>query len=233
MASYKRFEDIPVWNAAIALADAVFELTSHASFKYRGDLVNQIRRSALSVSNNIAEGYERGTTSDLINFLYIARGSCGETRSMTRFAERLAGMDVEKDGIEKVANMCEGVSRQLFGWIDALKNSSIKGERYLTDQSRTNFELEKAKEEFREKFGPRASDKAEAEGRRAEFFRDRTDALIAMKRLERETAAKVSEERCPTCGGKMVKRHDRAGRPFWGCARFPACKGTREWKSVN
>ena len=59
MASYKRFEEIPVWNLAIDLATAVFELTSHLAFKFRGDLVNQIRRSALSVSNNIAEGYER------------------------------------------------------------------------------------------------------------------------------------------------------------------------------
>ena len=134
MASYKRFEEIPVWNLAIDLATAVFELTSHLAFKFRGDLVNQIRRSALFVSNNIAEGYERGTTADLINFLYIARGSCGETRSMTRFAARLAGMEPERSGIENVAGLCEKVSRQLFGWIDALKNSSIKGERHLTDQ---------------------------------------------------------------------------------------------------
>jgi len=92
MASYKRFEELPAWQKAIELATKVFELTSHAAFKFRGDLVNQIRRAALSVSNNIAEGYERGTTADLIHFLYIARGSCGETRSMTRFAVQLGGM---------------------------------------------------------------------------------------------------------------------------------------------
>ena len=80
MASYKRFEEIPVWQRAIDLAAQVFDLTARPAFKFRGDLVNQIRRAALSVSNNIAEGFERGTTADLVKFLYIARGSCGETR---------------------------------------------------------------------------------------------------------------------------------------------------------
>ena len=73
MATYRQFEEIPVWQSAIELAAHVFDLTARPAFKYRGDLVNQIRRAALSVSNNIAEGYERGTTNDLIHFLYIAR----------------------------------------------------------------------------------------------------------------------------------------------------------------
>ena len=231
MASYKRFEEIPVWNLAIDLATAVFELTSHPAFKYRGDLVNQIRRSALSVSNNIAEGYERGTTADLVNFLYIARGSCGETRSMTRFAARLAGMEPERSGIEDVAGLCENVSRQLFGWIDALKNTSIKGERHLTDQTRTDFALAKAKEEFRERFGPQAANQAEAEGRSAEFAKARFEAQMAIEDIKRGSTAKTSREKCPICGGAMVKRHDRAGHPFWGCASFPSCKGTRNWVS--
>ena len=59
MASYKRFEEIPVWNLAIDLASAVFELTSHSAFKYRGDLVNQIRRSALSVSKSPGRRLQR------------------------------------------------------------------------------------------------------------------------------------------------------------------------------
>jgi four helix bundle protein len=58
-------------------------------FSQSGDLKNQIRRAALSVSNKIAEGFERGTTSELLMFVYIARGSAGEVRSMLRFCERL------------------------------------------------------------------------------------------------------------------------------------------------
>ena len=231
MASYKRFEEVPVWQAAIELAAKVFELTSHAAFKFRGDLVNQIRRAALSVSNNIAEGYERGTTADLIHFLYIARGSCGETRSMTRFAVQLGGMDDELPEIEEVASLCENVSRQLFGWIDSLQHTEIAGVRHLTDETRRDFALKSAREEFREKFGPEASNAAIAEGRQGEFYREKIEAYIALKKLSQGAAAKEGNEPCPICGGKMVKRHDRNGRPFWGCAAYPKCKGSRDWKA--
>lgn len=229
MSSYKRFEELPVWQKAIELATKVFELTSHTAFKFRGDLVNQIRRAALSVSNNIAEGYERGTTADLIHFLYIARGSCGETRSMTRFAVQLGGMEDELDGIEEVAALCENVSRQLFGWIDSLQHSEIKGERHLTDDARRDFALKSARAEFREKFGPQAADRAIIEGRLNEFNKAKIEAYIALQDLASEGAAKIAGEPCPVCGGKMVKRHDKNGRPFWGCAAYPRCKGSRSW----
>jgi len=231
MASYKRFEELPVWQKAIELAAKVFDLTSHAAFKFRGDLVNQIRRAALSVSNNIAEGYERGTTSDLIHFLYIARGSCGETRSMTRFAVRLGGMEEEMDGIDEVAAMSENVSRQLFGWIDSLQHSEIEGERHLTDDARRDYALKTARQEFREKFGPQATNLAISEGRQSEFNTAKLEAYMALQDLKREATAKAGEETCPICGGKMVKRHDRNGHPFWGCAAYPKCKGSRDWNS--
>lgn len=145
MASYKQFEDLPVWRAAIDLAADIFALTSHDSFKYRGDLVNQIRRSSLSVSNNIAEGFERGTTADLVNFLYIARGSCGETRSMLRFAIRLGGLEAEKPEIDRVADKCERVSRQLYGWLDALQNSDISGQKGFDDNRRRQYVIDQAR----------------------------------------------------------------------------------------
>jgi len=229
MASYKRFEELPVWQKAIELATKVFELTTHVSFKFRGDLVNQIRRAALSVSNNIAEGYERGTTADLIHFLYIARGSCGETRSMTRFAVRLGGMESETAGIDEVTALCENVSRQLFGWIDSLQRTDIAGERHLTDDARRDFALKSAREDFRERFGPQAADLAEQEGRSQDFNKAKIEAYMKLQDLVRGSAAKESSEPCPICGGKMVKRHDRNGRPFWGCAAFPKCKGSRTW----
>jgi four helix bundle protein len=79
---YNRFEDLPVWNDAIALAVSVFALTARADLRVYSSLRNQIERAAVSVSNNIAEGFERGTTQELLTFLYISRGSSGETRSM-------------------------------------------------------------------------------------------------------------------------------------------------------
>jgi four helix bundle protein len=86
---YERFEDLPVWNAAQELARRVFALSRRRFFAQPGDLRDQVRRAALSVSNNIAEGFERGSTAELLAFLYVARGSAGEVRSMLRFTLRL------------------------------------------------------------------------------------------------------------------------------------------------
>ena len=80
--TYKRFEDVPVWNDAADLAAEIYEFTEDDSFRRKGDLANQMERAALSISNNIAEGFERGTTQETLNFLYYARGSAGEVRSM-------------------------------------------------------------------------------------------------------------------------------------------------------
>lgn len=91
--TYSRFEDLPVWKQAIELAARVYRLTRARVFAQSGELRNQLRRAALSVSNHIAEGFERGTTAELLMFVYMARGSAGEVRSMLRFCEQLvAGM---------------------------------------------------------------------------------------------------------------------------------------------
>ena len=69
---YERFEDLPVWQAASELALRVFAM-GEMSLRRQRSLRDQIERAALSVSNNIAEGFERGTTNELLSFLYIAR----------------------------------------------------------------------------------------------------------------------------------------------------------------
>ncbi|MGE0883811.1 MAG: four helix bundle protein [Blastocatellales bacterium] len=84
---YERFEQLPVWNDAMALAVQVYALTTDESFKGQGSLRDQIERAAVSISNNIAEGFERGTTQELLTFLSIARGSAGEVRSMLLLLE--------------------------------------------------------------------------------------------------------------------------------------------------
>jgi four helix bundle protein len=88
--TYERFEDLPVWRASIDLGVQVYGLTANPVFKGNGSLRDQMERAAVSVANNIAEGFERGTTQELLSFLYIARGSAGEVRSMLCFLERLA-----------------------------------------------------------------------------------------------------------------------------------------------
>jgi four helix bundle protein len=86
---YKRFEDLPVWNTAIELAIGVYMLTSKPEFDKRFSLKDQLERAAVSVSNNIAEGFERGTNNELLAFLYISRGSAGETRSILCLLDRI------------------------------------------------------------------------------------------------------------------------------------------------
>ncbi len=82
MASYKRFEDLPVWNKAADLAALMLDWTTRPVFGGKGDLANQIRRATLWVSNNFAEGVPRGSTTELLQYIDIARRSAGGLRSM-------------------------------------------------------------------------------------------------------------------------------------------------------
>jgi len=145
---YERFEDLPVWKAAIELAESVYALTSQNQFKGNGSLRDQIERAAVSVSNNIAEGFERGTTQELLTFIYIARGSAGEVRSMLCLLERLSAFQDLKSEISNLKSLSVSVSRQLRGWAASLQNSEIKGQRYLTDQTRRVSDAAREREEF-------------------------------------------------------------------------------------
>src|SRR5687767_12418017 len=88
--TYERFENVPVWQTAAELYEAVEILLENDTFHASRGFRDQLDRAALSVSNNIAEGFERGTTNELLAFLYIARGSAGEVRSMLCLRERRA-----------------------------------------------------------------------------------------------------------------------------------------------
>jgi len=88
--TYQRFEDLPVWQKAADLYELTEDLLENESFQASRGFRDQIDRASLSVSNNIAEGFERGTTNELLAFLYIARGSAGEVRSMLVLRERKA-----------------------------------------------------------------------------------------------------------------------------------------------
>ena len=145
---YSRFEDLPVWKAAIQFALDIFEFTNKADLRGLGDTKNQLERAALSISNNIAEGFERGTTADLIYFLYIARGSAGESRSILRLCEGLEKFSNFRSEISNLISQAIGISKQLHGWIDSLKNSEIKGVKFYTKREKQRFEKKKEFDEF-------------------------------------------------------------------------------------
>lgn len=132
------------------LAIHTFACTSQRAFVGQDGFRNQIERAAVSVSNNIAEGFERGTTQELLTFLYIARGSAGEVRSMLCLLERLPAFADLKSEISNLKSAAESVSRQLRGWADSLQNSPIKGQRHLTDKTRRLEKARREREEFLE-----------------------------------------------------------------------------------
>ena len=145
---YERFEELPVWQAASELALRVFAMGEQPPLRRSRSLRDQIERATLSVSNNIAEGFERGTTNELLSFLYIARGSAGEARSMLCVMERMAVFSDLKSEISNLKLLVEGTSRQLRGWAQHLQDTPIRGPRHLTTRSRQIEQARHEREEF-------------------------------------------------------------------------------------
>jgi four helix bundle protein len=148
--TYDRFEDLPVWKDGIRLSVSAFRMTEDKNFRYKGDLASQLQRAALSVPNNISEGFERGTTQEVITFLYYAKGSAGEVRSMTYVMDQLEYFAHLKSEISDLRSLATSVSRQLAAWLRSLQNTDITGHRHLTDKARAAEERKKGQEEVME-----------------------------------------------------------------------------------
>src|ERR1035438_1080177 len=126
-------------------------MISKPPFRRERSLRDQIQRAAVSVSNNIAEGFERGTNQELLTFLYISRGSAGEVRSMLCLLERLPGFrDLESD-ISNLKSGAEHISRQLGGWVGSLQDSGVKGQRYVNEKTRKADQARRERDEFLQK----------------------------------------------------------------------------------
>jgi len=148
---YKRFEELPVWQASLELALATYAVTTQPAFRRQRSLRDQLERAALSVSNNIAEGFERGTNQELLTFLYIARGSAGETRSMLCLLERMPAFSDLESEILNLKSNAESTSRQLGAWIRTLRDSDMKGQRYVTEKTRRATQDRQERKEFLKK----------------------------------------------------------------------------------
>ena len=129
--TYHHFEDLPVWQDAARLAQSVLEFTGDDLFRHHYGLRNQLERAAISVSNNIAEGFEHGGNNELLAFLYISRGSAGEVRSMLRVLYSWKVFANPKNQIAALTACCESISKQLYGWIEQVKRSEFRGQRHL------------------------------------------------------------------------------------------------------
>jgi four helix bundle protein len=147
---YERFEQLPAWQASIDLAVQTYALTANRVFRSHHSLRDQIERAAVSVSNNIAEGFERGTNQELLTFLYIARGSAGEVRSMLCLLQRMPNFKDLESAILNLKSAAESISKQLGAWVRSFQDSGMKGQRYVTEKTKKADQVRRARQEFLE-----------------------------------------------------------------------------------
>lgn len=126
--SLKDFEELEIWKLARDLTNHVYAVSSKGNFSKDYVLRDQIRRSSVSIMSNIAEGFERGGNPEFIQFLSIAKGSCGEARCQVYIA-----MDqhyVEQQDGDLLIGSFRKLSVMINKLITYLKSSKYKGLRY-------------------------------------------------------------------------------------------------------
>ena len=128
MAKVDRFEDSVIWQQARRLSKEVYEITRLGDFRYDSRFVQQIRAAAGSVMDNIAEGFERDGNKEFIQFLYVAKGSCGEVRSQLYRAFD-AGF-INEETFTRMLNETLSLNKGILNFIKSLKSSAVTGTKY-------------------------------------------------------------------------------------------------------
>ena len=129
----RNFEDLNVWKQARQLTQEVYRLTKTEQFLKDFGLRDQIRRAAISVMSNIAEGFERGGNQEFVQFLYVAKVSCGEVRSQLYVALD-QGYTTANDS-EKLLQLFMRLSGMLSNLISYLRKSEMKGEKFIRSKT--------------------------------------------------------------------------------------------------
>lgn len=124
----KNFEDLEIWKDARLFTKAIYQMTKDTGFAKDFALRDQIRRASMSVMSNIAEGFERGGNQEFIQFLYVAKASCGEVRSQLYVA--LDQAYVAQKDFDDASQSFRRLSIMISNLIDYLKRSSLKGPKY-------------------------------------------------------------------------------------------------------
>ncbi len=128
MASIKHFEDILSWQEARRLNLVVRNMIKEKKFETNFGLIKQIERSAGSIMDNIAEGFERGGNREFIHFLFIAKGSCGELRSQMYRA--IDFQYITETDFDNVSALCIRINHLIFKLIDYLMKCDVKGTKF-------------------------------------------------------------------------------------------------------
>jgi len=121
MGKFNSFEEIIVWQKAREINSELYLITGQGTFSKDYGLRDQIRRASISISSNIAEGFERETTKEFIRFLYIAKASSGEFRSQLYLAIDLKY--ISNNEFERLNFKVSEVSKLISGLIKYLKST--------------------------------------------------------------------------------------------------------------
>jgi four helix bundle protein len=130
MSKIEKIEDIIVWQKAKSLTINIYKASNHGSFAKDFGLRDQIRRAAVSIPSNIAEGFGRGGNREFLQFLSISKGSLFELKTQLIIANEIGYL--EDEIFTKISNEIDEVGKMLTSFMNYLSNSDIKGIKYKT-----------------------------------------------------------------------------------------------------
>jgi len=130
MSTIDRFEDLEAWKLARTLTGSVYSVSGLGQFGHDFALRDQIRRASISIVSNISEGFERDGDKEFIQFLSVAKGSCGEVRAQLYLA--LDQKYISEDQFQELTTKALQLSRIISGLIRYLRQSHFTGKKYKT-----------------------------------------------------------------------------------------------------
>jgi four helix bundle protein len=128
MARIATFEQLDAWRRARELTHAIYECSKGAGFSKDFGLRDQVRRAAVSVMSNVAEGFERGGDKEFIQFLAVAKGSCGEVRSQLYVA--LDQKYLTDSQFDALSDSATETSKVIAGLMRYLQTSERRGSKF-------------------------------------------------------------------------------------------------------
>lgn len=124
----KNFEDLEIWQLARRLTQEIYTLGRTPKFAKDYALKDQMQRAAVSIMSNIAEGFERGGNQEFVQYLYVAKASCGEVRSQLYVALDQEYVDQRKTN--DLLAVMQRLSVMIKHLIDHLRRSGMRGPKY-------------------------------------------------------------------------------------------------------